>query len=192
MKLYMVRHGQSETNLAGKYTGWAQVNLTEQGIADAKRAGRYLSGLHFDRVYSSDLVRAVQTAQIAIPGCEPVQLPELREIGLGTLEMRPVAECIAQYGQQHVEDRRNYEFTRYGGENNEILRRRVARFFQMLEDDPCECAVAFAHAGVLQCALDIVLGQPVDRSHLHCANGSIALFAYKNNAWKLEGWGLGM
>ena len=82
MKLYMVRHGQSETNLSRCFTGWSQVNLTEQGIADAKRAGEYLKGISFDRIYSSDLIRAVQTAQNAIPGCVPVQLPCLREIGL--------------------------------------------------------------------------------------------------------------
>ena len=83
MKLYMVRHGQSETNLARKFTGWAQVNLTEKGVEDAKRAGEFLKGRPFDRIYSSDLIRAVQTAQYAISGCEPVQLPQLREIGLG-------------------------------------------------------------------------------------------------------------
>ena len=87
MKLYMVRHGQSETNLAGKFTGWAQVSLTEQGFADARRAGVYLQGKTFDRIYSSDLKRAVQTAQTAIPGCEPIQLACLREINVGDLSM---------------------------------------------------------------------------------------------------------
>lgn len=192
MKLYMVRHGQSETNLARKYTGWGQINLTEQGVADAKRIGKFLQGMHFDRIYASDLVRAIQTAQYAIPGCEPILMPELREIGLGSLELRPVEECIAEYGPQHVEDRKNYDFTRYGGENNDMLARRVSRFLKMLEDDPADCVVAFAHAGVLQCALDLVVGCQLDRSHLRCANGSAALFCYEHGRWTLAGWGLGL
>lgn len=192
MNLYMIRHGQSETNLARKYTGWAQVNLTEQGIADARRVGRFLKDIPFDRIYSSDLIRAIQTAQYALPGRKPIPLTDLREVGLGTLELRSVEDCIAEYGQQHVEDRLNYEFTRYGGENNAMVRQRVARFFRLLEQDPCENVAAFAHAGVLQCALDIVLDQSIDRRHLSCANGSAALFCYKNGIWSLHGWGLGL
>lgn len=192
MKLYMIRHGQSETNLARKYTGWAQVNLTEQGVEDALRVGRFLRDIPFDRVYSSDLVRAIQTAQHALPGCHPIPLTDLREVGLGALELRSVDECIAEYGRQHVEDRLNYDFTRYGGENNAMVRRRVQRFFRRLEEDPCEYVAAFAHAGVLQCAMDIVLNQTIDRRHLHCANGSAALFCYNNGIWSLQGWGLGL
>ncbi len=189
MKLYMVRHGQSETNLAKRFTGWAQVNLTEQGMEDAKRAGRYLQGLSFDRIYSSDLIRAVQTAQNAIPGCEPVQLSQLREIGLGELEMRSIEECAQQLGETFAENRRAYDFTAYGGENRDMMEARVRQFFQMLENDPCEQAVAFAHAGTLQTALDIVLDTRLDRSHIICSNGSVAMFEYMGGRWVLRMWG---
>ena len=189
MKLYMVRHGQSETNLARCFTGWAQANLTEQGIADAKRAGEYLKGISFDRIYSSDLIRAVQTAQNAIPSCVPVQLPCLREIGLGKLEMQSIDECIACYGEPFVTHRREHNFTPYGGENQDMMENRVRSFLQMLENDPCECAVAFAHAGTLQTALDIVLGIRLDRSHVRCLNGAVAVFEYEAGRWMLRTWG---
>lgn len=189
MKLYMVRHGQSETNLAKKFTGWSQVNLTEKGIADARRAGEFLKGLTFDRIYSSDLIRAVQTAQNAIPGCEPIQLPLLREIGLGSLEMRPIEDCIAEYGEAFVIHRRDYNFAPYGGENRDMIEERMRQFLQMLENDPCEQAVAFGHAGTLHTALDVVLGTRLDRSHLPCRNGSVAMFEYENGRWLLRLWG---
>lgn len=189
MKLYMVRHGQSETNLAKCFTGWAQVNLTEKGVADAKRAGEYLRGIAFDRVYSSDLIRAVQTAQYALPGCEPVQLPELREIGLGELEMRYIPECEEKLGESFAENRRNYDYTSYGGENRDMMEVRVRRFFEMLENDPCENAVAFAHAGTLQTALDVVMDMRLNRYHLACLNGSVAVFEYFNGRWLLRTWG---
>lgn len=189
MKLYMVRHGQSETNLARRFTGWAQAKLTEQGIADAKRAGEYLKGLSFDRIYSSDLIRAVATAQYAIPGCEPIRLPCLREIGLGELEWQDIAECVVRYGEAFAVNRRSHNFVPYGGENQGMMEDRVRQFFEMLENDPCEQAIAFAHAGTLQTALDIVLGMRLDRSHLRCSNGSVAVFEYVDDRWLLRTWG---
>lgn len=189
MKLYMVRHGQSETNLARCFTGWSQVNLTEKGVQDAKRAGEYLKGIPFDRIYSSDLIRAVQTAQYAIPGCEPIQMSELREIGLGELEMRYIPDCEAQLGESFAENRRNYDYTSYGGENRDMMEARVRRFLEMLENDPCENVVAFAHAGTLQTALDVVMDMRMNRYHVSCLNGSVAVFEHFNGRWLLRTWG---
>lgn len=190
MRLYMVRHGQSETNLAKKYTGWAQVSLTEKGFADARRAGQFLEGLHFDRIYSSDLLRAVQTAQTAIPGCEPIQLPDLREINVGSLAYRSIVECRETMGEEFLHNLAIHNFVPYGGEDVDMLRERIARFLHMLEEEPCDQVIAFAHAGALQAALDYVLDQHIVRSHLSCMNGSIAVFVYENNRWYLESWGL--
>ena len=134
MRLYMVRHGESQTNLEHRFTGWAQAELTEQGILDAKRAGERLQGLSFDRVYSSDLIRAVQTAQNALPGCEPIRLPDLREISVGPkLEWRTIAECEAEYGDDLWKNHSAYDFTPYGGENEEMLVSRARRFLSMVE-----------------------------------------------------------
>lgn len=190
MKLYMVRHGQSETNLSGCFTGWAQVNLTEKGIQDAKRAGEALQGLHFDRIYSSDLIRAIQTAKNAIPGCEPIQDPLLREISLGELELSSIEECARRYGDQFQVDRANTNFVSYGGESKEMLNVRVEKFLDKLAQDPCEQAVAFAHAGTLLSALEVVLGGSISRSRARCFNASIAVFEYDGTLWRLYSWGL--
>ena len=58
MKLYMVRHGQSVANLNKQHVGWGQVLLTEKGEDDARGAGEILKNYSFDKVYSSDLLRA--------------------------------------------------------------------------------------------------------------------------------------
>lgn len=189
MKLYMVRHGQSENNLAKRFTGWAQVKLTEKGIEDARRAGEYLKGIAFDRIYSSDLIRAVQTAEYAIPGCRPVQLAQLREISLGKLEMRSIDECMEQLGETFSINRRMYNYVPYGGENREMIEARVRWFFEMLESDPCENVAVFAHAGTVNTALDIVMGMQLDRAHLSCLNGSVAVFEHTNGRWILRTWG---
>ncbi|MBQ2957028.1 MAG: histidine phosphatase family protein [Clostridia bacterium] len=191
MKLYMVRHGESQTNLERRFTGQAQAPLTEKGIADAKAAGERLKGLHFDRIYSSDLIRAADTARYAIPGCEPVQLPLIRELDVGAkLEWRTVAECEAEYGEELMKHRNAYDYTPYGGENEAQLAARADAFLHMLEEDPCNQVVAFSHAGFISCTLCQVLGHSFNRKHIRCLNASIAVFSYENGRWILEKWGV--
>ena len=63
IKLVLVRHGQSMWNLENKFTGWTDVELSKQGIAEAKEAGRFLKrlGFRFDLAYTSVLKRAEDT-----------------------------------------------------------------------------------------------------------------------------------
>ncbi len=187
----MVRHGQSEANQRQVYSGWAQVKLTPQGEEDAKRAGEYLSGKQFDRVYASDLVRAVSTAQIALPGCEPLQLKELREISVGRLAGHDVLDREGLFGADLQTNRAKLDFTPYDGENREMLNERVRAFMKRMEASEDETVIAFTHLGVLQSMAELVLGVAADRSRLRCRNCSIALFAFENGRWYLEGWGLG-
>jgi 2,3-bisphosphoglycerate-dependent phosphoglycerate mutase len=66
--LVLVRHGQSEWNLKNLFTGWKDVDLTEQGIAEARAAGRKLKaqGLSFDLAYTSVLKRAIRTLDLML------------------------------------------------------------------------------------------------------------------------------
>lgn len=190
MKLYMVRHGESQTNKERRFTGQAQAPLTEKGIEDAKAAGQKLKGLHFDRIYSSDLIRAADTARYALPGCEPIQLDLIRELDVGSLAWRAIDECEAEYGKTLWEHRNAYDYTSYGGENETKLAGRARGFLTMLENDPCEQVVAFSHAGFITCVLTQVLGASFDRKHIKCANGCIAVFSYDGEKWMLENWGI--
>ena len=69
MKVWMIRHGESETNKEGLWSGWLDAPLTEKGKGDAALAGEIVSRIKFDKIYSSDLLRAKSTAEIVIPGC---------------------------------------------------------------------------------------------------------------------------
>ena len=68
-KLVLIRHGQSQWNLDNRFSGWADVDLTEQGMAEAKEAGRLLAegGYTFDVAHTSVLKRAERAAT----GCRP-------------------------------------------------------------------------------------------------------------------------
>jgi 2,3-bisphosphoglycerate-dependent phosphoglycerate mutase len=63
-KLVLVRHGESEWNAKGVWTGWTDIPLTEKGREEAKKAASLLSDIHFDYTYTSKLVRASETLEL--------------------------------------------------------------------------------------------------------------------------------
>ncbi|HYH75832.1 MAG TPA: 2,3-diphosphoglycerate-dependent phosphoglycerate mutase [Candidatus Saccharimonadales bacterium] len=72
--LVLVRHGQSEWNALGKWTGWQDVPLTDQGKQEAREAAKSLEGLTFDKAYTSNLSRAQQTLAEIMDHLQHVQL----------------------------------------------------------------------------------------------------------------------
>jgi len=189
MKIYVVRHGQSENNLSGIHTGWVQCHLTEKGRNDALKAGRLLKNIHFDRVYCSDLIRAMETQALALPGRTPdLCTPLLREISVGRMENKSAAQGLAEYGEEFTANRAALNFAPYGGENYEMHMQRVTEFLHMLEKDPCDCAAVFCHAGNVKRMLNIALGMDTDHFRYICDNGSVSIFEFRNDRWVLKAW----
>ncbi len=184
MLLYVIRHGESETNLSHLWTGWKDVNLTEKGREDAKRAGEMMKNIEFDQIYSSDLTRAMHTARIAVPGCQPQITPLLREINVGDLVGKPIDFVTAE---------RRKEFARVGygewnGETIEEFYGRIKTFLAKVENLECEKVAAFAHAGWLRSMLDLVVGTVLPRDVVCCNNCTIAVFEYTGTIWRLHSW----
>ena len=194
MIVYFVRHGQSEGNISDRVCGQRDVPLTDQGYEDARRAGKYLEGISFDRIYSSDLCRAVQTAQTAIPGCEPIRLSLLRELNTGNLTGRPVKEIRESPDETLRTALRWQNYAVYGGEDWSMLQARAGKFLKMLEADPCEQVIAFAHAGFLRATLEMAIldGDRIDLRHIRTPNASVMKLGYENGEWALYAWGAGV
>lgn len=188
MKIYFIRHGQSVANLTKTHSGWSQAPLSEQGKEDARRAGRVLSGIKFDKVYSSDLVRAMETCEIALGGAEYEKLELLREINVGYLAGRSVEECREEYGEEYLENRKNYEFKKYGGESYEEFLARTKAFLEMAKTSGYECIAAFCHGGFINNLVDIITGTRTDRALFPCHNCSVTVLEYKNDSWELLLW----
>lgn len=116
-KLVMIRHGQSLWNQENRFTGWADVDLTEQGIAEAREAGRLLTqaGLSFDVAHTSVLKRAVRTLWHVQDEMDLMWLPvqthwRLNERHYGALTGLNKAETAAKYGDEQVHIwRRSYD-----------------------------------------------------------------------------------
>ena len=107
--LVLLRHGQSTWNLENRFTGWTDVDLTEQGIAEAREAGRLLKseGYDFDLCYTSVLKRAIKTLWLALEEMDRVWLPVVREWRLnerhyGALQGLNKAETTQKHGEDQV------------------------------------------------------------------------------------------
>lgn len=116
-KLVMCRHGQSVWNLENLFTGWTDVDLTEQGIGEARDAGKLLASLDydFDIAYTSVLKRAIRTLWIMLDEMDRMWIPVIRDWRLnerhyGALQGLNKAETAAKYGDDQVHIwRRSYD-----------------------------------------------------------------------------------
>ena len=116
-KLVLVRHGQSTWNLENRFTGWTDVGLTEQGLAEAHEAGRLLrgGGYVFDVAYTSVLKRAIKTLWIVMEEMELEWIPvyrawQLNERHYGALQGLNKAEMAVKFGEEQVHIwRRSYD-----------------------------------------------------------------------------------
>ncbi|MCF6300046.1 MAG: 2,3-diphosphoglycerate-dependent phosphoglycerate mutase [Proteobacteria bacterium] len=109
IKLVLLRHGESEWNLANKFTGWKDVDLTDTGILQAKTAGQLLkqAGFVFDKAYTSVLKRAIKTLWLTLDEMDQVWVPvcrnwRLNERHYGALQGLNKAETAKKYGDEQV------------------------------------------------------------------------------------------
>lgn len=184
MKVWVIRHGESETNKNGLWTGWLDVPLTERGKEDAASASKIVSSVPFDRIYSSDLQRVKNTAEIAIPGCRYETTAMLREINVGTIAGKPLGIVKGPDNQPLNRD----GYAAFGGESNDEFRDRIAAFMKSLDSADCENIAVFSHAGVLRKMFEITLKMELSPGTLLCRNCAVAIFDVKSSAWKLHSW----
>jgi len=109
IKLVLLRHGESEWNKKNLFTGWTDVNLSEQGVKEASEAAKYLTegGFTFDIAYTSVLKRAIRTLWLTLEGMDLMWIPVVRSWRLnerhyGALQGLNKAETAAKYGDEQV------------------------------------------------------------------------------------------
>jgi 2,3-bisphosphoglycerate-dependent phosphoglycerate mutase len=115
--LVLLRHGQSEWNLKNLFTGWVDVDLTDQGRDEARRGGRDLeqAGIRPDILHTSVQVRAIRTAELALDECARTWIPvrrswRLNERHYGDLQGKDKLQTTKQFGADQVKVwRRSYD-----------------------------------------------------------------------------------
>jgi 2,3-bisphosphoglycerate-dependent phosphoglycerate mutase len=116
-KVVLLRHGQSTWNEENRFTGWKDVDLSAQGLAEAHEAGRLMkeAGFEFDLAFTSVLRRAIRTLDIALDGMDQLWIPvtkhwRLNERHYGALQGLNKAETAAKHGEAQVKIwRRSYD-----------------------------------------------------------------------------------
>lgn len=109
IKIVLIRHGQSVWNLENRFTGWTDVDLSENGLVEARQAGRILkqNGYLFDTAFASVLKRAIRTLWIILHEMDLMWIPafkswKLNERHYGALQGLNKAETAAKYGEEQV------------------------------------------------------------------------------------------
>ena len=112
-KLILVRHGQSEWNLADRFTGWWDVDVTEKGVEEAKAAGRLLKdkGVLPTVAFTSVQKRAIKTLHLALEYCDRLWIPDMLKsrkvpadkLGHAVEKLRPVADFLDRYTGRRLE-----------------------------------------------------------------------------------------
>ena len=161
-RVYLVRHGETVWNANMRFQGHADIALTQSGREQAEALSKRLSGKNFHAVYSSDLIRAYETAVIlAEPhGLQVHKRPNLREINFGKWEGLTYKEIIDQFGESARKWWDNPSITRIpGGEKLTEVAERCYRALKLIvEDHQGQELLLVAHGGTIRCLVSSVLG----------------------------------
>ena len=153
-KIYLIRHAKPDLPHNGKlYYGSTDYQLSEEGILMARELSDVLKGLEVGAVFSSDLKRAVDTAEISLSGrlCDIKQVRGLREIHLGEWEGKSFDEVRSTWNELY--EKRGTSFDSVGppgGESfKDLQKRTVPAFEEILKNNPSGDILVFAHGGVI-------------------------------------------
>jgi 2,3-bisphosphoglycerate-dependent phosphoglycerate mutase len=135
--LVLVRHGQSEWNLKNLFTGWRDIDLSEQGIAEARAAGRKLKaqGFQFDIAFTSALIRAQRTLDIMLDELGQRGIPVLKDQALNERDYGDLVglnkdDARRRWGEEQVHVwRRSYDVAPPGGESLRDTAARVLPYY---------------------------------------------------------------
>lgn len=154
-RLIFIRHGQSVANAEGRFAGQTNVDLTELGYAQAECAAKYiLEREKIDKIYSSDLLRAHNTALPAsrLSGIPIIDTVGLREICAGVWEGRLVSEISEEYAKEFYTWRNDYSNARCpGGESvEEVYYRVVAEVKKIAAENDGKTLLLASHASPIR------------------------------------------
>ncbi|KXT99150.1 Phosphoglycerate mutase family 5 [Streptococcus oralis] len=199
MKLYFVRHGRTLWNLEGRFQGASGDSpLLPESINVLKQLGQHLKEISFDTIYSSDLPRAVKSAeiiqsQLQAP-CPLKSIPDLREWQLGKLEGLKIATLNAIYPQQIKAFRSNlsqFDTRMFEAESLYSTTQRTIQFIKSLKESSAERILIVGHGANLTASLRTLLGYK--EAHLRkdggLANASLTILDTEDfETFALERW----
>jgi probable phosphoglycerate mutase len=190
--VYIIRHGETEWNRIGKQQGHLNSDLTENGKKQARAIANYLDN-YFELIISSDLGRAVQTAEIIAKKLKTAVFFDcgLRERNLGIIQGLTIKEFAASFPKEY--EQFNSSDPDYVIPKGESIRQRFTRVMAALnkigQAYKNRKILVVAHGGVLDSLFRHTVSMPLEaKRSFSLINGSINIFTNKE-FWNLELWG---
>lgn len=167
MKIYLVRHGETEWNIEGKMQGWEDSKLTEQGVQNAQSLGQYLEDIEFDCAYSSPLGRTIETTEniLGEKKCSIILKDAFKEMNFGVFEGMYHQDIKEKYPEQHKNLWYNpHLYEPINGETFKELIDRVEKGLQdIIENCKGENVLLVTHAGVIKAIYLIIKKCSLDK-----------------------------
>lgn len=166
-RLYLTRHGETQWNLIGKVQGSLNSDLTEKGILQATKLGKYLANTNIDIIYSSSSNRAFNTAK-AITGDRKIEIiksDKLKEMNLGIWEGKSFEYIEKEYSEMFDTFwNRPHLVKEFPGETfNDFTKRVVGAVLEIIDDNKDKDILIVAHALVLKVAMSFFENRPLER-----------------------------
>lgn len=167
MRIYLIRHGETEWNRQGRLQGHSNVKLSPEGIHQAQLLANHMPIPHVDAIYSSDLARAVATAEILAERFHLAvyKMPELRENYFGNWEGKSMGElateCPDDFGKFFTAPE---EFSPPNGENFLHCQARVTNALsRIISRHDNQNVLVVAHGALIRLALCAALDMPIHK-----------------------------
>lgn len=190
MNIYLVRHGETEKNTLKKYYGNLDVGLNEKGKMQCEYLREKLKNIEFNKVYTSKMKRAIETADIILQdrNHEIIKDNRLNEMSMGDFEGKDHKELEKLYPQEWkawCEDWR--ECSPPKGESYREFYLRVKEFIEDVLKEDVENILIIAHGGVIKSIYTYILGEDFDIFwKVSSRNGELSLIKYEYGNLYLE------
>lgn len=192
-KLILVRHGQTQMNVEGIFFGKLDPNLNEVGKDQCKKTKELLKNRYkYDHIYSSDLKRASETAQIVNFLNLPIQLDKrLEEIDFGIFEGLSYKEILEKYPKEAKKSQDEWQtFDFVIGESLGSLQKRAINFVESLNKEKDNLVVT--HWGVINCILSWYFSNELESYwKYNLENGGICIIEFADDFPILKGLNIG-
>ncbi|KXL53075.1 phosphoserine phosphatase 1 [Anaerotignum neopropionicum] len=162
MKVYLVRHGETDWNLRGMFYGWTDCDINEKGIMQAERLKKYFGTISYDKIYASDLLRAAHTAEIIAEDKKIDVLKDscFRELHYGDWEDKEGSYIRENHGEELSRWLKEWKTSAFpGGEAFFDFYQRVTDgLIRVIEENKSKNVIIVSHNGPMSAMLCYLTG----------------------------------
>jgi probable phosphoglycerate mutase len=190
-RVHLIRHGQTNWNVEGRWQGTLPTQLNAEGLAQAAALASHMRSWPIQAIYTSDLPRAAQTAAALgrSLGVDPIPDQRWQEFHLGIFQGLTRDEIEARYPHEWYEFRRIYwDYVVPEGESRRMLQARAfAAWNDVIAPQNASEVAVVSHGGVIRMLLLKLFADHPDVQNIHIENTSITTIERRDDDWHLIG-----